>query len=187
MATLYYVIGPSGAGKDSVLEWLRLHLPAGCPVMIAHRYITRMAHAGGENHVALSATEFALRRQAGLFCLDWKSHGLHYGVGLEVRHWLDAGFVVVLNGSREYLEQASRRVPELVPVVLSVAPEVLRARLLARSRETPQQIEQRLQRAAEFSVSHPRALFIDNNGALEAAGERFLQRLLSDLRSPEAG
>ena len=86
MAMLYYVIGPSGAGKDSVLGWLRTHLPADGRVLFAHRYITRPATAGGENHVELSVAEFALRRDAGLFCLHWASHGLHYGVGREVLH-----------------------------------------------------------------------------------------------------
>ncbi|MGQ0529528.1 MAG: phosphonate metabolism protein/1,5-bisphosphokinase (PRPP-forming) PhnN [Panacagrimonas sp.] len=187
LPSLYYVIGPSGAGKDSVLNWLRANLPADCPLLFAHRYITRAADAGGENHVALSEPEFALRRDAGLFCLHWSSHGLHYGVGMEVRHWLAAGFPVLLNGSREYLDQALRLQPSLVPVVLSVTPAVLRQRLQQRARETPQQIEQRLQRAASFAVTHPRAFELDNNASLECAGQRLLARVLSDLRAHAQG
>ena len=64
---LVYVMGPSGAGKDSVMGRARALLPADAPVVFAHRYITRPAETGGENHVALSAAEFALRRTHGLF------------------------------------------------------------------------------------------------------------------------
>lgn len=68
------MVGPSGAGKDSVLGYLREQLPAGRPVIFAHRYITRPADAGVENHVALSPAEFRLRREAGLLCFSWDSH-----------------------------------------------------------------------------------------------------------------
>ena len=30
-AQLLYFMGPSGAGKDSLLDWLRQHLPTGRP------------------------------------------------------------------------------------------------------------------------------------------------------------
>ena len=65
--SLVYVMGPSGAGKDSVLGRARSLLPPAAPVVFAHRYITRPAEAGGENHVALTRDEFATRRACGLF------------------------------------------------------------------------------------------------------------------------
>ena len=78
---LIAVMGPSGAGKDALIAYARAKSdPA--QVIVAHRYITRPAGAGGENHVALSAAEFAARRAAGLFALAWESHGLAYGVGV---------------------------------------------------------------------------------------------------------
>ena len=51
-------MGPSGAGKDSILDRARVLTLPGTPVVFAHRYITRPAGSGGENHVALSAAEF---------------------------------------------------------------------------------------------------------------------------------
>lgn len=181
MPPLYYVIGPSGAGKDSVLNWLRANVPPNAPLVFAHRYVTRAADAGGENHVALSEREFVLRRDAGLFCLHWESHGLHYGLGLELLAWMERGFAVVMNGSREYLAQASARLPSLVPVSITVHPDILRARLLARGRETADQIEARLERARAFSVRHPRLFALENNGLLEQAGEHLLARIELDL------
>ena len=57
-APFIYVMGPSGAGTDSVLARARALIPSDLPVAFAHRYITRPADAGGENHVALSEAEF---------------------------------------------------------------------------------------------------------------------------------
>lgn len=182
-APLYYVIGASGAGKDSVLSNLRTQMQPVDRILFAHRYITRPADAGGENHVALSAAEFERRREAGLFCLWWESHGLCYGIGSEVLHWLAAGHAVVMNGSRAYLDAASARIPSLVPVLIHVDPGVLRQRLTQRGRETAHEIEQRLQRAGEFDVRHPRLLTIDNNGALEAASGHLLARIRKDLEA----
>lgn len=92
-------MGPSGAGKDSLLGYARERL-AGQPLVFAHRHITRPATAGSENHVALSEAEFALREAHGRFAPSWRRNGLAYGLGCEVTDWLAAGLVVVVNGSR---------------------------------------------------------------------------------------
>lgn len=167
MPTLFYVIGPSGAGKDSLLGHCRAALPAGAPLVFAHRYITRPVDAGGENHVALTLAEFATRQAHGAFCLEWDGNGLRYGIGTEVRHWLAAGLSVVVNGSRGYLDQACVAFPDLVPVLITVQPEILRGRLEGRGRETAEDIDRRLTRAAAFTVDHPRLIRIDNSGPLE--------------------
>ena len=78
---LFWVAGPSGAGKDSIMAWARERLPAGAPVVFAHRYITRSARAGGENHIELGEAEFALRLAHGLFAAHWEAHGFRYGIG----------------------------------------------------------------------------------------------------------
>ncbi len=173
MSRLFYVIGPSGAGKDSILNAARERL-AERRCCFAHRYITRPADAGGENHVALSAREFAVRKQAGLFCLDWESHGNCYGLGIELRQWLEAGLDVVMNGSRGYLPEAARRFPEaLHPVSIVVDPGILRARLEQRGRETAAEIDQRVAQAQAFEVAHPRLVEIRNDGDLADAVDAF--------------
>lgn len=174
MPTLFYVIGPSGAGKDSLLGHCRAALPDGAPLVFAHRYITRPVEAGGENHVALTPAEFATRQAHGAFCLHWDGNGLRYGIGTEVRDWLAAGLSVVVNGSRGYLDQASARFPDLVPVLITVQPEILRGRLEGRGRETAEEIERRLTRAAAFTVTHPRLIRIDNSGPLDQGAAALL-------------
>ncbi|HEY3597757.1 MAG TPA: phosphonate metabolism protein/1,5-bisphosphokinase (PRPP-forming) PhnN, partial [Paraburkholderia sp.] len=79
---LIYVMGPSGAGKDTLLHFARDHV-AGAPVVFAHRYITRST-GSGENHIALSIDEFEARSALGLFALEWSSHALRYGIGIEL-------------------------------------------------------------------------------------------------------
>ena len=81
-------MGPSGAGKDSVLRYARERL-AGSGVLFAHRYITRPPVAGDENFVSLDPAEFAARRARGLFAFDWEAHGCLYGIGLEIEAWLE--------------------------------------------------------------------------------------------------
>ncbi len=84
---LFYVMGPSGSGKDSLLRALRERLKPADPVVIAHRYITRAADAN-EASVALTAEEFHRRMELGCLALHWHSHGLHYGIGVEIEQWL---------------------------------------------------------------------------------------------------
>jgi len=151
---LVYVIGPSGAGKDSLLAHARRRLD-GQPVAFAHRYVTRPADAGGENHVALTEGEFLARHTAGCFAMAWASHGLRYGIGIEVRAWMARGLTVVVNGSRGYLPTAAADFPELLPVLVTVDLSVLEGRLRARGRETEDEIAERLRGAAAFDVHHP--------------------------------
>lgn len=63
---LIWLMGPSGSGKDNLLAELRLREQT--QLLVAHRYITRDASAGSENHIALSEREFFPRgaKSAGL-------------------------------------------------------------------------------------------------------------------------
>lgn len=177
---LLYVIGASGSGKDSLMSHARFQLAQDANVVFAHRYITRPADAGGENHVALSEDEFEARVRRNLFPLHWHSHGLRYGIGCEMNHWLAKGLTVVLNGSRAYLHEASRRYPELVPVLIEVSPEVLRERLQGRGRESADDIESRLKRAGEFaSLQHGRLLRFSNDAPLHTTGLEFVELIRS--------
>lgn len=118
-----------------------------------------------------------------MFAMSWQAHGMSYGIGQEVHQWMDAGFSVVVNGSRAYLDAARDLFGErLVPVVVSVKPEVLEARLRARGRESEAEITLRLQRAADYCVDSAsgssalnNTLCIDNSGTLEQSIAQFAQ------------
>jgi ribose 1,5-bisphosphokinase len=146
-AAIIYVMGPSGAGKDSVLRYARARIDAKLPVAFAHRYITRPPALNDENHVALTPAEFALRKARGLFAMHWQAHGLFYGIGIEVESWRRAGLVVVVSGSRAHFDAHLAAAEGVTPVLVTCAADILAKRLLARGRETAQQISERLDRA----------------------------------------
>lgn len=144
----------------------------------ATRYITRRADYGGEAHIPLHPKDFAERRAAASFALDWESHGFSYGIGRDIELQMAAGFDVVVNGSRGYLPEAAKRYPTLVPVLIQVSPDVLRARLSERGRETPEELSSRLARAAAYDdVQHPAMISIRNDGALGDTVDAFLAAL----------
>ena len=176
---LVYVVGPSGAGKDALLEYARAHLPPGAKVKFARRWITRPADAGGERHLPLTQAEFEQRVKAGRFAMHWRAHGNGYGIEAEIRDWLLEGNTVVVSGSRGHLPQALKDFPEMLIVHVTVRPEVLRERLERRGRETEAEIEERLVRAAQFALPVGLAVTeVRNDGPLEEGGEALLQAIL---------
>lgn len=184
---LFYLMGASGSGKDSLLRGCRERC-ASLPVslMVAHRYITREPDGEGENHVSLSSAEFEQRVALGTFAMHWTANGHRYGVGLEIDHWLEAGGQVLVNGSRAYLEQArSRYGATLCPVLVRVDPERLRQRLVERGRESVAEIDARVQRAralAQQVAGETRV--VDNNDSIDAAVADLLQ-LVQTASQPE--
>ena len=184
-ARLIYVVGPSGSGKDSLLRYARERLADEPGVVFAHRYITRAADAGGENHVALTRAEFTTRLRHRLFALAWDSHGHAYGVGIEINQWLAKGATVVVNGSRDYLFEAKRRFPELLAVTIAVPAEVLRERLLARGREDGLAIEQRLARHRLMQSQPADGPVITNEGPLEHGGQALMALIRAHAGQPQ--
>ena len=178
---LVYVMGPSGAGKDSVMDRARALLAADAPVVFAHRYITRPADSGGENHVALSAAEFASRRAHGLFAFHWQAHGNDYGIGREIHTWRALGLTVVVSGSREHFQKMADLDDDTHPVLITASPARLAERLAARGREDALATARRLGRSDAYGVDDPRLVTIVNDGTLDEAAQAFLS-LLATLR-----
>lgn len=175
---LVYCMGPSGAGKDSLLDWLRAHLPTPCPVHWAQRTISRAAIPGGEAHESVSPDAFVALRRQQAFALHWDANGLGYGVRHAQLAPLTLGGWVLLNGSRAYLPEALARFPGLVAVHITASPQVLRERLLSRGRETREEVDARVERALAYEPPPGAAsLEVRNDGALGDAGQRLLNAL----------
>lgn len=177
-ARLISVVGPSGAGKDSLLAWLRDRLPATAPVHWARRSITRPMQAGGEAHESLDLHEFEAVRRAGGFVLHWQANGLHYGIRQEELLPLKYQQWVMLNGSRAHLFACAQAFPGMTVLHLTADAHVLYKRLRQRGRESMDAIEARLQRMVPLEVpTGSRLIEVRNNSALELAGRQLLSAL----------
>jgi ribose 1,5-bisphosphokinase len=179
--TLILVVGPSGVGKDSILAGAARRLRNEPRIIFAQRLITRLAEAGGEDHIAVSPAEFARRRDAGELMLHWSAHGLDYGLPSELVSALEAGQSVVANVSRAVVADARQRFTPTVVIAVTASPETLAARLAGRGRESAADIGSRLQRAGAPVEAD---VVIDNDGALDDAIERFVAALLKAIDQP---
>lgn len=142
---LVLVVGPSGAGKDTLLNAARAMLEGDGRVVFARREITRPATPGGEDHLPIDDDTFTRRRDAGRYALWWQAHGLSYAISSDIEAALAGGVTVVASVSRAVVADAAARFA--VRVVEITAPaEVLARRLRARGREGAEDIAQRLAR-----------------------------------------
>ncbi|MCM2291641.1 phosphonate metabolism protein/1,5-bisphosphokinase (PRPP-forming) PhnN [Allorhizobium sp. BGMRC 0089] len=171
---LIAVVGPSGAGKDSLIAYARHYFAGRGDVHFAQRTITRPADAGGEDHHAVNLTTFAALKQAGHFAVDWQAHGLCYGLPQEICHWLAKGHVVIANGSRSVLPRFRETFANLLVVNVTARSEVLADRLEARGRESREDILKRLARGSLEINGDYQVVTLDNSGALEDAGRQFV-------------
>jgi len=174
---LVAVVGPSGAGKDTLLAGAMAQRPG---LIWARRVITRPEEAGGEPFEGVSLVEFEARKARGAFALHWVAHGLSYGIPASILPQMQVGHIVLFNGSRAVLPRAKMLFPELNVIVVTADRAALRQRLATRGRESGVDLDLRLARA-DFAmpdgIAHE---VIDNSGAV-ADGVQALVAVLDRL------
>ena len=181
---LVAVVGPSGAGKDTLMAGARARIEPDPRFRFVRRSITRPASAGGEDHEPLGRDAFLRRRDAGGFALWWDAHGLLYGIPRDIEADLAAGRCVVANLSRGALAEADARYPLLV-LEITAPPALLAARLAARGRDDPDAIATRLARSETPLPPFLRVRRVVNDGAPEAAAAQVLAALLEAAAADE--
>lgn len=163
---LIAVVGPSGAGKDSVMDGLC----AVCPDLHrTRRVITRATDAGGEAFEAVTAADFAKRAARGAFALHWTAHGLSYGIPNHVKQVIDEGRDVLANLSRGVLAKAVEVFGSVVVLHVTAPPAVLSQRVSNRGREAGAEAQNRLSRPAPIMPDGLAMIEIDNSGPLDAS------------------
>lgn len=177
---LILVVGPSGAGKDSLMAGAKQALAEDPRFHFARRVVTRPAQPGAEDHDSLDDASFAAQAAAGAFLLHWQAHGLQYGVPADLAMRRAAGCAVVVNVSRAVIDAARQRLGPVGVVVVTAPPDILAARLAGRGRESAEDIRQRLIRAAADLPSGPDVRLVSNDGDL-AQGIAAFSAALCDL------
>lgn len=178
------VVGPSGAGKDTLMRAVAARLQNRPDIRFAQRVITRDADPDNEDHEVLSRSEFADARQDGEFCLDWEAHGLCYSLRREAAAHVESGGVLIANLSRAVLSEAATQFSRMDVLEITARPDIRIERLLARGRETAEDIRSRIAREMPISVPNlpGRIVTIDNSGRLDDAVDA-LEAYLSEARS----
>ncbi len=171
---LVTILGPSGAGKDTILHALRDARPE---FHIVRRVITRPESAGGEAFDGVDDATFSARLRAGAFALHWRAHDLSYGIPANIDAELANGKTVVFNGSRAALPEALARYPSLRVILLTASPDVLISRLVSRGRESLDQIAARLERADYSLPLQIDATQIVNDGTVAETVAQVIQAL----------
>lgn len=168
---IFAIVGPSGAGKDTLIQGALASRP---DLRLVRRVITRPTEAGGEDFDGVTPDAFAARKARGDFALTWEAHGLSYGIPIDQ---VTGPGDVIFNGSRAALPVAVRVFPGL-RVILVTAPDIiLAARLAARGRETATDIRDRLSRA---SFAMPKGIAFQtviNDASLQIGVARLLAAL----------
>jgi ribose 1,5-bisphosphokinase len=176
------VVGPSGAGKDTLLGLARQALAEDERFLFARRVVTRES-SHSEEHDSMGVAEFLAAEAAGRFCLSWQAHGLRYGIPAAVAQAARRGALAICNVSRSVLGQARTNLPGVSVVEVTAPAEVLAARLAARGRGSDADLGARLRRVALVSGPPPE-LVIRNDGAPEVAAAALLAHLRDRVRAP---
>jgi ribose 1,5-bisphosphokinase len=176
---LVLVVGPSGAGKDTLLMQARAACADDSTICFVRRGVTREASAA-EDHASLTDDAFEQGLADGAFSFWWEAHGLKYGVPVSIEADLAAGLTVVCNVSRGVVTDLRARYPQCCVVLITAPEDVRRARLAARERTSDGDVAQRATRTAPGIEELRPALVIDNTGTVEEG----TAALLGFLRKP---
>lgn len=170
--TLFLVVGPSGAGKDTLIDAACRQRP---DLHLMPRTVTRPAPDG--EHIAVTTAEFSELKRSYGFALSWDANGLRYGIGREIEDRLAGGQSVIVNGSRSTVGEARERFQPLRIINIVARFDVLSRRLRERGREDATSIDDRLGRANRDAPHGADVVTVENSGTLEDGLAAFLDAL----------
>jgi ribose 1,5-bisphosphokinase len=167
---LILVVGPSGAGKDTLIGLARAACADDRSVVFPRRVVTREASSFEDNE-QISPDAFRQARIRGDFAVHWEAHGHGYGLTRAIDDELRAGRTVVANVSRTVIDAVRRSYAEVTVVSVTAPPEILKRRLAARARNSDGQIEDRLNRAVSDATAVPDFTIVNVGSAEDHAQE----------------
>jgi ribose 1,5-bisphosphokinase len=167
---LILVVGPSGAGKDTLIGLARAACANDRSVVFVCRVVTREASSFEDNE-QISPDAFRQARIRGDFAVHWEAHGHGYGLTRAIDDELRSGRTVVANVSRTVIDAVRRSYANVTVVSITAPPEILEQRLAARARNSDGQIEDRLNRAVADPVVVPDLTIVNVGDAQDHARE----------------
>jgi len=167
---LILIVGPSGAGKDTLIALARRACAGDPRVVFVRRAVTREASAF-ENNETVTPEAFRQAAARGEFALYWQAHGHYYGLPKAIDDEIRAGRVVVANVSRTVIAAARRTYADVVVVSVTAPPEVLAERLAGRARASDGPLDERLHRSVDAADAIPDVTIVNVGAAADHAGE----------------
>jgi ribose 1,5-bisphosphokinase len=177
---LILVVGPSGAGKDSVICYAMEKFKDDPQFVFPRRVITRQADVKAEDHATMDVPAFLALRSQGGFALSWQAHDLHYGVPAQINNELAEGRHVIVNVSRTILPDMPKLYPNYMVVEITASSEILASRIAARGRATDGDVARRATRKVDPPSPSACHFIIINETSLVEAGETFCALVIAN-------
>jgi ribose 1,5-bisphosphokinase len=170
---LVLVVGPSGAGKDTLLGLARAACADDANIVFPRRIITREASASEDNEqISPDAFKQALEQDA--YAMHWEAHGHGYALSRAIDDDIRAGRSVIANVSRTVIAAVRRAYSEVVVVLITAPAHVLAQRIAARARGSDGNIAQRLGRTVDDLAAIPDATIM-NVGSADYHARQFVR------------
>jgi ribose 1,5-bisphosphokinase len=161
---LVLVVGPSGAGKDTLIGLAKAACADDRNIVFPRRMITREASASEENEeVSIGTFQEALTR--GEYAMHWEAHGHCYALSLAIDDEIRAGRTIVANVSRTVIGAMRRAYADVVVVSITAPPNVLAERIAMRARGSDGKLESRLGRVVEDASAAPDVTIVNISSA----------------------
>ena len=161
---LILVVGPSGAGKDTLLGLAKAACAEDRGIVFPRRVITRQASASEDNEeVSLGTFQEALTRSE--YAMHWEAHGHCYALSRAIDDEIRAGHTVVANVSRTVVAAMRRAYASVLVVAITAPPNVLAERLAMRARGSDGRIEHRLNRTVDETAAAPDVTIVNTSSA----------------------
>jgi len=170
---LILVVGPSGAGKDTLLGLARTACADDGNIVFQRRAVTREASAFEDNQ-QISREDFAQALKQGAYAMHWEAHGHCYGVPRAVDDDIRAGRTAIVNVSRTVIGAMRATYADVVVVSITAPPQVLAERLAMRARGSDGTLQQRLGRSVDDATAAP-DLTISNVSSAEYHARQFVR------------